>query len=87
MPVVGTEEAMKTHMAGILQAEPSSHGTARNPQISIVNPSLEPHFRFATAAICAQGIAAVDATHYLKWLTNSEETKSKRVEGEEKLSG
>lgn len=30
-------------MAGILQTKPSPHGAARNPQISIVDPSIHTH--------------------------------------------
>jgi hypothetical protein len=58
-----------------------------------VNPGLEPHFhtlddlRLLLYTRRVSRAAAVDATHYLKWLTSSEWKKSKRVEGEEKLSG
>jgi hypothetical protein len=82
---------MKTHVAGILQTKPSPHGASRNPQVSIMNPGLKPHFCWTICDCCytrrVSRVAAVDATHYLKWLTNSEWKKSKRVEGEEKLSG
>lgn len=41
-----------TYMTTTLQAEPRAHGTASNPHIGVVNPSLEPHLD----------------SEYLKWI-------------------
>lgn len=50
-----------THMPRILQTKPPPHGGARNPQVGIMDPSLEAHTDKLNTARRVQVTAAVSA--------------------------